>query len=193
MLGQKDVDLKILSNLDDKDLLNFCVSDPKNEYVKKLCSNEDFWRNRLLTNFPDFRKINKERSWKDTYLALIYYLSKYKEVRQRLIRMSKKGMKNLDLIEYTILKDDEISLKVKAKYGMHGAANGGHKDLIDYFISKGADDWNAGLRGAAGGNHKDLVEFFISKGADDFDDTAEIFANTEEMKIFLKEAKEKLI
>ena len=40
----------------------------------------------------------------------------------------------------------------------------GHKDLVEFFISKGADDWNEGMQYAAIGGHKDLVEFFISKG-----------------------------
>jgi len=49
--------------------------------------------------------------------------------------------------------------------GMEGAAEGGHKDLVDFFISKGAKYWQFGLQAAAKGGHKDLVDFFISKGA----------------------------
>jgi hypothetical protein len=42
----------------------------------------------------------------------------------------------------------------------------GHKDLVHFFIDKGANDWNEGLEGASQGGHKDLVQFFIDKGAD---------------------------
>ena len=52
---------------------------------------------------------------------------------------------------------------------MRNAANGGLKDLVDFFISKGANDWNHGMWYAALGGHKDLVDFFISKGADNLD------------------------
>jgi len=48
--GKKDIDLIILSNLDDKTLFNFCISNPKDEYLKKLCGDESFWRNRLKIN-----------------------------------------------------------------------------------------------------------------------------------------------
>ena len=52
---------------------------------------------------------------------------------------------------------------------MLNAAEGGDKDLIDFFISKGADNWwDYGMIYAALGGHKDLVDFFISKGANDW-------------------------
>jgi hypothetical protein len=35
----------------------------------------------------------------------------------------------------------------------------------EFFVNKGADDWNWGMYGAAGGGHLDLVEFFVDKGA----------------------------
>lgn len=50
--------------------------------------------------------------------------------------------------------------------GMEGAAEGGYRDLVDFFIQKGASMWNEGLKEAAYSGDKDLVEFFIQKGAD---------------------------
>ena len=44
------------------------------------------------------------------------------------------------------------------------AAIGGHRDIIDFFIKKGATDWNWGIIYAAKGGHRDLVDFFIQKG-----------------------------
>ena len=41
----KDVNLKILSYLDDKSLLKTCYVNKK---AKKLCNNEDFWRNKFI-------------------------------------------------------------------------------------------------------------------------------------------------
>ena len=54
-------------------------------------------------------------------------------------------------------------------WGMRWAAFGGHRDLVDFFIEKGASDWEEGMRSAARGGHKDLVEFFIARGASDWD------------------------
>ena len=49
--------------------------------------------------------------------------------------------------------------------GMYGASKGGHRDLVEFFIAKGATVWNFGMNGAAKGGHRDLVEFFIAKEA----------------------------
>jgi len=46
---------------------------------------------------------------------------------------------------------------------MLGAAEGGHRDLVDFFISKGANDWNLAMYYAALGGHRDLVDFFKRK------------------------------
>ena len=65
----KDVDLLILSKLDDRDLLNFCMT---SKYGKYLCKNEDFWRNRFMKKYSDkvkYRDISK--TWKHFYLGLI--------------------------------------------------------------------------------------------------------------------------
>jgi len=162
---KKDSDLFILSNLDDKTLFNFCISNPKDEYLKKLCADESFWMNRLKNNFPDFKleNKNKSRTWKQTYLALVYYSNKYFPDK-RLRKLSKGGMKNIDLIQFFIQKGAN-----KWNWGMYGAARGGHKDLVDFFIEKGANKWSRGMEGAARGGHRDLVDFFIEKGAGDWD------------------------
>jgi len=161
---KKDSDLFILSNLDDKTLFNFCISNPKDEYLKKLCADESFWMNRLKNNFPDFKleNKNKSRTWKQTYLALVYYSNKYFPDK-RLRKLSKGGMKNIDLIQFFIQKGAN-----KWNWGMYGAARGGHKDLVQFFIENGANNWNRGMYFAARGGHKDLVDFFIEKDADEW-------------------------
>ena len=50
-------------------------------------------------------------------------------------------------------------------WGMWGAAYGGHLELVDFFITKGANDWNWGMWSAAKGGSQALVDFFITKGA----------------------------
>jgi len=47
--------------------------------------------------------------------------------------------------------------------GIEGAARGGHKDLVEFFIEKGTNtwnQWNLGILYAKEGGYKDLVEFF---------------------------------
>jgi hypothetical protein len=48
------------------------------------------------------------------------------------------------------------------------ASHGGHRDLVDLFIAKGANDWDIALYRASRGGHRDLVDLFIAKGANDW-------------------------
>ncbi len=43
------------------------------------------------------------------------------------------------------------------------AARGGHKYLVEFFISKGANEFDWGMYSAAQGGHQDLVDFFKLK------------------------------
>jgi hypothetical protein len=158
--GNKDVDLKIMSNLDNRSLFNFFISDPKNEYLKRLSENQDFWRNRLINDFPEFNSQNK--NWKQNYLALVYYSDKYTP-NKAMKKLAKKGVKYKNLIDFFIEKGANLW-----NMGMYGAARGGHKELVDFFIEKGANFWNSGMYFAVLGGHKELVDFFIEKGADDW-------------------------
>jgi len=157
---KKDADLIILSNLDDKSLFRFCISSSKDEYLKKLCSDESFWRNRLGKNFPEFKNTSEKRNWKQTYLALVYYLNVY-GIYKALEKVAKKGDK--DLVDFFIQKG-----AWNWNWGMFGAAEGGHRDLVEFFIEKGANEWNEGMKYAAIGGQKDLIDFFIQKGANDW-------------------------
>lgn len=76
--GIKDVDLTILSNLNDKDLLNVCST---NKYVYDICKREDsFWKNRFIKRFGKHASEYKpeERTWKNHYMQTIIDLDKYK-------------------------------------------------------------------------------------------------------------------
>ena len=49
------------------------------------------------------------------------------------------------------------------------AAEGGHQQLVELFILKGANCLNQEMYGAARGDYKELVEFLIEKGANNLD------------------------
>ena len=48
------------------------------------------------------------------------------------------------------------------------AAREGHVDLVEYLVSKGANDWDSGMESASRGGHLELVKYFVSKGANDW-------------------------
>ena len=55
-----------------------------------------------------------------------------------------------------------------ARWGLRGAARGGHRDLVEKFIELGADDvdrMEEGMTQAAEGGHLELVKFFEERGA----------------------------
>jgi ankyrin repeat protein len=47
---------------------------------------------------------------------------------------------------------------------MLNASQNNHKELVEYFISKGANNFKRAIKYASLNNHKELVKFFISKG-----------------------------
>ncbi|GAH14293.1 unnamed protein product [marine sediment metagenome] len=50
LTGNKDVDFKILSELEDNDLIKMCNI---NKEAIQLCNNnQNFWLNRIITKFP---------------------------------------------------------------------------------------------------------------------------------------------
>jgi len=69
LTGDKNLDFKILNQLDDKSLVNYCTTDKK---ANQICNSQIFWMNRILTKFPylDIRLLNKI-----LILFNLYYLS----------------------------------------------------------------------------------------------------------------------
>jgi hypothetical protein len=83
LTGMKDVDLKILSELSDRDLFQFCLS---NKDAAELCRSETFWRNRFYNKyeslFPDFDIITLKpnyETWKKFYLYAVVNLEEYND------------------------------------------------------------------------------------------------------------------
>ena len=66
LTGNKDTNLLVLSNLNDRDLLNFCSV---NSSANQLCRNESFWRNRFIQNFGGTIAKYKPKNmlWRDIY------------------------------------------------------------------------------------------------------------------------------
>lgn len=54
-------------------------------------------------------------------------------------------------------------------WGLSGAVEGNHFNLVEYFVSKGAKDWDSGLANAARTGNQKMIDYFIKKGAKDWD------------------------
>ena len=76
--GIADVDLKILENLEDKDLFQACSV---NRELFRICNKEpSFWKNRFIKKYDVHASQYKpaDRSWKNHYMQTFLYLQKYK-------------------------------------------------------------------------------------------------------------------
>ena len=78
LTGNRDADLIILSNLDDRSLFNFCLT---NSSANQLCKVESFWMNRFRKKFGNIAAKYKpeERSWRQHYLKVVADLDEYSE------------------------------------------------------------------------------------------------------------------
>ena len=98
--GLKDVDLKIFSELNDRDLFSFCLAD---KYINKMCKDEHFWRNRFISRFGRVES-PKKLSWRKYYLTIISTL----DYQNELISLMEKDLlpffSNNDLNQMNSLK-----------------------------------------------------------------------------------------
>ena len=98
----------------------------------------------------------------------------------RLCLAAKNGM-DLRIIEYLLglgvemnrfkIGDDvwiASDAEKSINYAMVCAAQSGHKEMVEYFVSRGANDFNWAMRYAAQNGHKEMVEYLISRGANAF-------------------------
>ena len=95
--GIKDVDRLILTELDDRSLLNICST---NKYFKNLCKDDEFWKRRYFSKFGQHMQntVNlwkeEDESWRRKYLDTIVDLDEF----------SKKLFSFFDLISLNMLK-----------------------------------------------------------------------------------------
>ena len=76
--GIKDLDLKILLELDDRSLLNSCAT---NKRIYDICNNEPFWKDKYVKRFGETASKYKpsERTWKNHYMSTVIDLDKFFE------------------------------------------------------------------------------------------------------------------
>ena len=194
LTGNKDVDMKILNELNDVDLYNFCLTSKKSNV-----SNEAFWMYRTREKYPDVVKYFKDYSlidvlnieilninikrvykWKDLYLQTNYYVKKMKENNFDYTN----GDPKIYYILLTQNTHDHLRIKWAATLGyidllehfnyssfmssslFLGAARGNQMKVIEHF-QKYWESSSAeyGLLGAVWGGNLDMTKYFLEKGA----------------------------
>lgn len=69
----KDTEYLVLSNLDDRSLLNYCKTAKS---AKKICNDDNFWKLRFINKFGEryMKYKSEEKSWKQFYLEIVSFL-----------------------------------------------------------------------------------------------------------------------
>ncbi len=110
LTGIKDVNLLVLTNLDDESLLNLCQV---NKEASRICEDENFWRNRFMGKYGKFNKASNV-TWKRLYLKS---LKGYNLFRQGLTDEGYVSKNKLNENDELVLVDIEMMfIYKKTKY-----------------------------------------------------------------------------
>ena len=163
-MANKDLEIALIGD-DDGTILKLLAAN-------KNYDNEELFENLMTRRFPSLLRLrNTERflrraeSWKQFYLRMIRYISLLKEEYGISYSPSYYGFNPEEF--YNSLKAKKLSRETANRL-MLVATQMENRNLIEYFISKGADDFNHAMARAAKAGNMQLVNFFISKGADDW-------------------------
>lgn len=175
----RDLDLKLLSTFDDKELFNTCKI--KNHYIHSLCSDELFWKNRFYSKFPRLVELNEFDTWKKYYLNTVKWTSLLEE---------KYGFVSCDWRDspeeyyelyniYENEKDDSLSkdekMELEMFYGQKFGTKEYHEVVLDEF-----------LLNVVRSGYLDLAKFLIEeKGAENIHGAMNTAAATNDMETFL--------
>ena len=162
LTGNKDVDRKILNNLEDKDLVNVCQT---NKQADSIC-NQVFWMRRVFNKFgyvggDVLRKNKGNRSWSEYYI---------KDLRKITPDNAKKYMDHTSRLDYIIIainigsdiRDESPGVMSYLNSTLDRAAMHGHLYTVKYLVSQGGDislnDYNT-LYMAEMFGHEDVVKY----------------------------------
>ena len=120
----KNVDMKILNELNDRDLLSVCKS---NKYADSLCSGETLWMNRILKKYgrylgtaPEIKnKYMKDSSWKQYYIWLSNAVHS-KDLQETFKNAVKEG--RVDIVKI-LLTDSSVDPSVDDNWYLRLATN----------------------------------------------------------------------
>ena len=184
----KDVDAKILEELDDKSLFKILLT---NHYLNNLID-ENFWRRRLISKYPSAVNFKGDETWKNYYLNTVSYVDRMKiqygfvysrgnpekqygllkryipinpngrtvtSYENLLLYSSRNG--ELELIKEAVSKGASINY-----YGrpLTEATLAGHLDIVKYLVEKGSWNQDDALLLAVIHGHLDIVKYLLEKG-----------------------------
>ena len=155
-----DVITKMALGMDLTDITNLCQTSTR--FNKIICKNNYFWINKLKRDFNiPYLSIGKGDP-RYYYEFIRKHSNNWKDSMKEAVS---KG--DLDLIKFVLSKAvNPYQRKQWMNWNIEYAAEKNHKDVLNYFIQNGVENWDDGLIGATRGNHKDLMKYFSDRGAE---------------------------
>lgn len=153
----KDVIGVIALNLNEKELLNFCMTS------KETCRDETF-KYYLENNYPEsdiLRYKPAGQTWKQYFLSFVYYKDILKRLFNRDYTKEDKG--DIKQILDDLINRDDINLLFMT------AALKGDLESVKYLVNRGADihyNRDFAFMGAIENGHLNVVKYFLEKGVD---------------------------
>ena len=162
LTGNKDVDRKILNELEDEDLVNVCQTNKK---AQSLCNDQVFWMNRVFLRFGhvggDVLRANKgtDRTWSEYYIKDLRKINPT-NATYKLIVGSEKG------------RFDQVIISLNLGANIHGkndkalirASENGHLGIVKYLVGHGANihgNNDAALRYSSYNGHIEVVKYLV--------------------------------
>ena len=117
----------------------------------------NIWRGIVQMN-----RFNPETQWK--FIIDLEITELYDQLPIKNKVLGHLGFKNRrQLVALLIKKDTNKCLDLGC--GLAWACYGGHRDLAQFMIDLGADEWNRGLESACEGGHHEIVQWMMDLGA----------------------------
>ncbi len=166
LTGNKDLDFKILGELEDKDLVSYCRT---NKQADEICKDQGFWLNRIMLKFPylSLEILNKykgDRSWSE------YYINDLREInRVNADDYLIKGSTDKRYDHVMIAIDNGANVHIESDFAVKMASYGGRLDIVKYLVNNGANirtNNDIPVRWASGNGYLDVVRYLVSQGAD---------------------------
>lgn len=197
LTGNRNIDMKILNELEDEDLVRICSVNKK---ADKICKDQIFWMNRILLKFPEvplnvLKKNKGNRTWSEYYIndlrilnkpnayQYLYFGSMYGRLDHVIIaidlgadihhnhndpvRMASLNGR-LEVVKY--LTERGANIHSVDNFAVRVASRQGHLEVVKYLVSQGADihaDNDLAVKLANNTGHSEVVDYLVSVGAPD--------------------------
>lgn len=141
LTGDKNLDMKILNELEDVDLIKMCQM---NKAADAICTDQGFWLNRIMKKFPYLslemlNRYKQGRNWSEYYIEDLIQINP-NNANDKLIENARRGGR-LDLIIVSLNNNADIHYSDYSgpDAAVRNAVGYGDLYIVKYLIENGAD------------------------------------------------------